>query len=88
MPIVKPPFYAVPMCTGITYTMGGPKVDEHARVQHRDGHAIEGLFAVGSASGGLEGGPHVGYIGGLIKAFTLGRRAAHFIATAAGKRVN
>ncbi len=88
MLIVKPPFYAVPMCTGITYTMGGPLIDPNARVVHRDGHPIEGLFAIGSASGGLEGGPHVGYIGGLIKAFTLGRLAAHFIATAAGKPVN
>ena len=87
LPVAKPPFYAVPMCAGITYTMGGPAIDADARVLHRDGHAIEGLFAVGSASGGLEGGPQVGYIGGLIKAFTLGRRAAHFIAAASGKTV-
>jgi fumarate reductase flavoprotein subunit len=80
MPIATPPFYAVPMCAGITYTMGGPLIDSHARVMHRDGHPIEGLFAIGSASGGLEGGPHVGYIGGLIKAFTLGRLAAQYIA--------
>ena len=88
MPIAKPPFYAVPMCAGITYTMGGPAIDPNARVLHRDGHLIEGLFAIGSASGGLEGGPNVGYIGGLVKAFTLGRMAAHFIAAAAGKPVN
>lgn len=85
MAIAKPPFYAVPMCAGITYTMGGPAIDANARVLHQDGHAIEGLFAVGSASGGLEGGPHVGYIGGLIKAFTLGRIAAQFVAASAGK---
>lgn len=88
MPIVKPPFYAVPMCTGITYTMGGPLIDANARVMHREGRPIEGLFAVGSASGGLEGGPQVGYVGGLIKAFTLGRLAAHYMAVSAGKPVN
>jgi fumarate reductase flavoprotein subunit len=85
MPIAKPPYYAVPMCAGITYTMGGPLVDADARVLHRDGHVIDGLFAVGSATGGLEGGPDVGYIGGLVKAFTLGRLAAQFIAAATVK---
>ena len=85
-PIVKPPFYAVPMCAGITYTMGGPAVDADARGLHRDGHAIAGLYAVGSASGGLEGGPQVGYVGGLIKAFTLGIKAAQSIAAAHGLR--
>jgi fumarate reductase flavoprotein subunit len=84
--IVKPPFYAVPMCAGITYTMGGPAVDADARVLHRDGHAIAGLYAVGSATGGLEGGPQVGYVGGLIKAFTLGMKAAQSIATTQGLR--
>lgn len=85
MPIVKPPFHAMPMCVGITYTMGGPAIDPNARVVHRDGHPIKGLFAIGSASGGLEGGPEVGYIGGLVKAFTLGRIAAQYIAASAGK---
>jgi fumarate reductase flavoprotein subunit len=80
MPVAKAPFYAIPMCTGITYTMGGPLIDGNARVLHEDGHPITGLYAVGSASGGLEGGTHVGYIGGLIKAFVTGIRAGEFIA--------
>lgn len=81
LPIVKPPFYAVPMCTGITYTMGGPAIDQHARVLHKDGGIIEGLFAAGSASGGLEGGTNAGYVGGLIKAFVTGLLAAEFVAS-------
>lgn len=80
-PIVKPPFYAIPMCAGITYTMGGPAIDGDARVLHKDGHVIDGLFAVGAASGGLEGGTNAGYVGGLIKSFITGLRAAEFIAT-------
>jgi fumarate reductase flavoprotein subunit len=84
-PISTPPFYAIPMCAGITYTMGGPAIDDHARVLHVDGHVIEGLFAVGSASGGLEGGPEAGYLGGIYKAFTTGLRAARFIAESSGR---
>lgn len=86
MPIVKAPFYAIPMCAGITYTMGGPLIDGNARVLHKDGHPIEGLFAAGSASGGLEGGTNVGYIGGLIKAFVTGIQAAEFIAASKPKK--
>jgi fumarate reductase flavoprotein subunit len=79
-PIVKAPFYAIPMCAGITYTMGGPAIDADARVLHKEGHVIDGLFAVGAASGGLEGGTNAGYVGGLIKSFVTGLRAAEFIA--------
>lgn len=79
----KPPFYAIPACSGITYTMGGPAIDVNARVIHKDGHAIDGLFAVGSAFGGLEGGPDVAYVGGLAKAFIFGLRAAEYIAAEA-----
>lgn len=85
MPIAKAPFHAMPMCTGITYTMGGPLIDGNARVLHKDGHVIEGLYAAGSASGGLEGGTFVGYVGGLIKAFVTGIRAAESIAASKPK---
>ena len=40
---------------------------------------IPGLYAAGSTVGGLDGGPHSGYVGGLIKA-TIGLRAAETIA--------
>jgi fumarate reductase flavoprotein subunit len=79
--VLKAPFYAVPMCAGITYTMGGPAIDANARVRHKNGGVIEGLFAAGSASGGLEGGDNAGYVGGLIKAFLTGILAAEFIAS-------
>src|SRR5579862_2052916 len=79
MPIVTPPFYAVPLCAGITYTMGGLAIEPGARVLHREGHAIEGLYAAGGTIGGLEGGPVVGYSGGLAKALTFGKIAGESI---------
>jgi fumarate reductase flavoprotein subunit len=38
----------------------------------KDGGAIAGLYAAGSTCGGVEGGPEVGYLGGLIKALVFG----------------
>ncbi len=78
-PIKVAPFYAVPLCTGITNTMGGLMVDQDGAVLDKNGAAIPGLYAAGGASGGLEGGPSIGYVGGLIKS-VLGLRAAEKIA--------
>jgi len=78
--IVQAPFYAVPLAAGITYTMGGIAVDTDARVLAAAGGAIDGLYAAGSAVGGVDGGPHAGYVGGLVKAGVLGLRAAEHAA--------
>ena len=88
MPIVTPPFYAAPLCAGITYTLGGLAIDEHARVLREDGGPIEGLYAAGAATGGLEGGEAVAYLGGLIKATVFGLLAAEHIAAQSGKQIN
>lgn len=80
--IKKPPFYAVPLCAGITYTMGGLVVDTEARVQHVSGTPIDGLYAAGGTIGGLEGGPVVGYAGGLAKALVFGKIAGDSIGMA------
>lgn len=82
LPIVKPPFYAVPLCTGITNTMGGLAIDPEARVQHVSGRPIDGLYAAGGTIGGLEGGPYAGYTGGLAKALTWGKIAGESIGSA------
>jgi succinate dehydrogenase/fumarate reductase flavoprotein subunit len=84
MPIIDPPFFAVPAVGGITYTMGGIAIDGEGRVKHRDGGVIKGLFAAGSTTGGHEGGPCVGYTGGLGKALTFGWCAARTIARERG----
>jgi len=71
-PVATPPFYAVPLAVGLTYTMGGIEIDARARVIGEDGAPIAGLFAAGSCTGGVEGGPLGGYIGGYLKAVGLG----------------
>ena len=84
-PVSTPPFYAVPACVGLTFTMGGPAVDEDCRVLRPDGSPIEGLFAAGTTIGGLEGGEPVGYWGGLSQALISGLRAAEYIADVTGR---
>lgn len=82
MPIATAPFMAIPLCAGITYTMGGIRVDGCCRVLRAAGGHFEGLYAAGSTTGGFEGGPHVAYIGGLTRAGVQGLLAAEHIATA------
>ncbi len=79
-PITMAPFYAAPVCAGITTTMGGIAVNEHAQALREDGSAIAGLYAAGGSAGGFEGGPEVGYVGGLVKCGVTGLRAAEHIA--------
>lgn len=80
MPIAKGPFHAVPLCAGITGTMGGVVIDANAQAQTPAGTPFAGLYAVGTPVAGLEGGPRAGYVGGLSKAFVLGLLAAEHIA--------
>ena len=79
-PVETPPFYAAPLSVGITCTLGGIAIDTAARALHQDGHAIPGLYAIGSNVGGIEGGPSAGYIGGLAKAYCTALIAAESIA--------
>jgi fumarate reductase flavoprotein subunit len=79
-PLSTAPFYAAPLCAGMTYTMGGISVDEHARALDSSGNPIAGLYAAGASTGGLEGGPAIGYVGGLVKCGVTGLRAAEHIA--------
>jgi fumarate reductase flavoprotein subunit len=72
---IEAPYCAIKVCAGVTNTMGGIDIDADAHVLADDGTAIPGLYAAGSTTGGLEGGPNVGYVGGIVKAFVLGLRA-------------
>lgn len=85
MPIVRGPFYGVRIVPGITHTMGGIAVDEHARASRADGSVFDGLYAAGSATGGVEGGEHAGYVGGLVKACVTGLLAAEHVAQGAAR---
>jgi fumarate reductase flavoprotein subunit len=80
-PVETPPFFAIPICAGITNTMGGIAIDAWGRVKRPDGSTIAGLYAAGGATGGLEGGGALGYVGGLIKACVFGLRVAEHAAS-------
>lgn len=82
MPIATAPFMAIPVVAGITYTMGGIAIDGSCRVLHQDGSPVAGLYAAGSTTGGLEGGAHAAYVGGLAKAGVQGLVAAEAVAAA------
>jgi fumarate reductase flavoprotein subunit len=86
-PIIEAPFMAIPVCPGITYTMGGIAIDAHAQVLAESGEPIKGLLAAGAATGGIEGGSQAGYIGGLMKAGVFGLLAAERAAVLCGKPV-
>ncbi len=51
MRLEEPPFVAVPVTGGITFTFGGLKVDARARVHDTVGRAIEGLYGAGEVIG-------------------------------------
>jgi succinate dehydrogenase/fumarate reductase flavoprotein subunit len=79
-PVDQPPFMAIKLLPGITYTMGGIAIDGDARVIATDGQPIPHLYAAGAATGGIEGGTNAVYIGGLVKAGTFGMLAAEHVA--------
>jgi fumarate reductase flavoprotein subunit len=64
--------------------MGGIAIDRHGRVKRPDGSAIAGLYAAAGATGELEGGGALGYVGGLVKACVFGLRAAEHVADRPG----
>jgi 3-oxosteroid 1-dehydrogenase len=49
-PVDKPPYYAMRVDPGDFGTQGGMVTNEHAQVLHRDGHVIEGMYAIGNCS--------------------------------------
>jgi len=78
--IETPPFVAVSVVPGITYTLGGLSVTPDAQVRRVDGSPIPGLYAAGGSMGGLSGGPLGGYLGGLGEATVFGLLAAEHVA--------
>lgn len=72
-PLDVAPFYAIEIQPAITYTHGGLKIDECARVLTADGEVIPGLFAAGADTGGNY---HVSYSGGLSVGAIWGLQAA------------
>ncbi|WPH02892.1 putative succinate dehydrogenase/fumarate reductase flavoprotein, catalytic domain superfamily [Acrodontium crateriforme] len=84
IPIVKPPFLAVKVTSGITFTFGGLAIDPTtATVLREDGGEITGLHCAGEMVGGLFYGNYPGG-SGLTAGGVFGRRAGQ----AAAARTN
>ena len=64
---------AVHVAPGITTTLGGLRIDEHARVLGVGDRPLDGLYAAGADVGGISTG---GYSSGLAAALVYGRIAA------------
>jgi hypothetical protein len=68
---------AVHVAAAVTHTIGGLRVDAHARVLDGAGQPVDGLFAAGVDAGGVATG---GYASGLAQALVLGLAAAEHLA--------
>ncbi|EME45266.1 hypothetical protein DOTSEDRAFT_79314 [Dothistroma septosporum NZE10] len=83
IPVTKPPFLAVKVTSGITFTFGGLAINpENAAVLRNDGSEIEGLHCAGEMVGGLFYGNYPGG-SGLTAGGVFGRRAGRAAATRA-----
>ena len=78
--LVERPFVAVRVHAAVTHTIGGLRIDEHARVLNEDGRPVVGLHAAGADAGGIFTG---GYGSGLAAALVFGRIAAETAVAAA-----
>jgi tricarballylate dehydrogenase len=76
VPIEVPPFTAFPVTCGITFTFGGVRVDERARVLDGAGRPLPGLYAAGELVGGLFFHNYPGG-SGLAAGAVYGRRAGY-----------
>jgi tricarballylate dehydrogenase len=76
VPIQTPPFTAFPVSCGITFTFGGVRVDEQARVLDAAGRPLPGLHAAGELVGGLFFHNYPGG-SGLAAGAVYGRRAGY-----------
>jgi succinate dehydrogenase/fumarate reductase flavoprotein subunit len=67
-----PPFHAVPVRPGVTFTEGGVKVNQDCNALDRSGRPVPGLFVAGVDVGAIS---IEGYIGGLAAGLVTGLRA-------------
>lgn len=75
---LEAPYRAVRVLPALFHSQGGLLVDEHARVRHRDGGTVPGLYAAGGAAAGISGHGAAGYLAGngLLPALGLSYLAA------------
>lgn len=70
--LTTPPYYAIRIMVGATFTYGGVKVNADAKVLDRSENPIAGLYAAGADCGGVY---TRGYTGGLCMGLAFGRIA-------------
>lgn len=58
--IEKGPFYLMKAAPAVHHTMGGIKINKEAQVLNKDGNIIDGLFAAGEVTGGVQGTNRLG----------------------------
>ncbi len=87
VPLDTPPFLAFAVACGITFTFGGVKVDDGARVLDHADRPIPGLHAAGELVGGLFSGNYPGG-SGLTSGAVFGRRAGWSAATYAKREID
>jgi tricarballylate dehydrogenase len=83
LPLDTPPFFAVPMRPGITFTYMGVRIDDCARVRRTDGTRFQNVFAAGEimsgnilSTGYLAGfGMTIGTVWGRVAGREAGRNA-------------
>jgi succinate dehydrogenase/fumarate reductase flavoprotein subunit len=83
--ISQPPFYGVTLGGSLLTTLDGIRINSDMQALDEQGQVIEGLYAVGDASGGMFSGNYPELIIGVAcgRTLTFGRHAALHIA---GKR--
>src|SRR5262249_41519100 len=81
-PLDRPPFYALPLRPGITFTYLGVAVDEPARVLNADGRPVANGYAAGEImSGNILSSGYLGGFGltlGSVFGRLAGREAAAY----------
>ena len=75
--LTQPPYYALGVTPGISFTLGGLRINTDAQVLDTAGRPIEGLYAAGADAGGIH---NEQYAGGLCLGLVFGRRAAEHAA--------
>jgi succinate dehydrogenase/fumarate reductase flavoprotein subunit len=71
-PLDHPPYYAMAVRAGITFTLGGIDVDTSCQAIGTEAVPIHGLYVAGADAGGTY---HNGYMGGLALGLVQGRIA-------------
>ena len=72
-PLITPPFYALGLTPGITFTLGGLRINDRTQVLDSSNRPIPGLYAAGADAGGIH---NEQYGGGLCLGLVFGSIAA------------